>query len=164
MRRSIPTTIGLFISCALAQNECYYAADKRAGSAIIPCGPSGTPSACCQIGDLCLRYEPLRAHPSCDAHPRTVTAHAGTRPTTSLIFMAVPTQHTKTLHVRGSAVPILVCPPSAEVSRHAMANRTSKCAIRRPRLLLQHNAESVVMHAPAQQQRIYPSIPSTAML
>ena len=51
---SIPTALVLLVAVASAQNQCYYAADERAGSAIIPCGGSSSISACCQIGDLCL--------------------------------------------------------------------------------------------------------------
>ncbi|KIV82198.1 hypothetical protein PV11_04325 [Exophiala sideris] len=53
MLPSTLSTLIIFVASAVAQNECYYAANKRAGSAIIPCG-TGTYSACCQIGDLCL--------------------------------------------------------------------------------------------------------------
>ena len=58
MRNSISTPISLLLilllRVATAQNQCYYAANTRAGSAIIPCGGSSSISACCQIGDLCL--------------------------------------------------------------------------------------------------------------
>ena len=43
-----------FFALRLCQTQCYYAANERAGSAIVPCGGTKGYSACCQIGDLCL--------------------------------------------------------------------------------------------------------------
>ncbi|KAK5064292.1 hypothetical protein LTR84_000125 [Exophiala bonariae] len=50
----IAVTSVLFTIGAIAQNDCYYAAGERAGSAIVPCGSGDSISSCCQIGDLCL--------------------------------------------------------------------------------------------------------------
>jgi hypothetical protein len=35
-------------------NQCFYAANKRAGSIIVPCSSAGRYASCCQLGDICL--------------------------------------------------------------------------------------------------------------
>ena len=35
-------------------NQCFYAADKRAGSIIVPCSSGPGYASCCQLGDICL--------------------------------------------------------------------------------------------------------------
>ena len=43
------------LTLAFAQdNQCFYAANQRAGSIIVPCSSTGTFASCCQLGDLCL--------------------------------------------------------------------------------------------------------------
>jgi len=52
---SLLTLLSLCLSVAFAQtNQCFYAANERAGSAIVPCASGSGFVACCQIGDLCL--------------------------------------------------------------------------------------------------------------
>jgi len=44
-----------FITLVSAQdNQCFYAADKRAGSIIVPCNSGPGYASCCQLGDICL--------------------------------------------------------------------------------------------------------------
>jgi len=44
-----------FITLVSAQdNQCFYAADKRAGSSIVPCSSGPGYASCCQLGDICL--------------------------------------------------------------------------------------------------------------
>jgi hypothetical protein len=52
---SLLTLLSLYLSVAFAQtNQCFYAVDERAGSAIVPCASGSAFAACCQIGDICL--------------------------------------------------------------------------------------------------------------
>ena len=45
---------GLFGLVSAQDNQCFYAANKRAGSIIVPCSNVGGYASCCQQGDICL--------------------------------------------------------------------------------------------------------------
>jgi hypothetical protein len=116
MQSSLTVITVISLACgALAQNDCYYAAGERAGSAIVPCGSSNTISSCCQIGDLCLRYLCLGdCHICPPTHVLIVTALAGTQLTMLHTCMAALTRLILTHHARGNVVLTMVNCSSAD--------------------------------------------------
>jgi hypothetical protein len=49
--------VALLFTQTVVSQSCYAAANKRIGSAVVPCGDTsdGSISACCALGDICLR-------------------------------------------------------------------------------------------------------------
>lgn len=52
--RVLSLIVALVVRGFAQDNQCFYAANQRAGSIIVPCSSNGPYASCCQLGDLCL--------------------------------------------------------------------------------------------------------------